>query len=155
MKLALISLSLLALTAQNPYEPYSNIPLMSFGSSPAHQNCQPAQTITQVAYAEDRDTYRDVNTNALVVIGTPHAVVAHDISSGTLLGQPNVQFDGNTGRRTYTYVITAHSPAASTSYQDRFTPADSGQNLIDTNGETTYNYVTITVPSGGGAQGGG
>jgi hypothetical protein len=154
MKTVLLSVTLLMLAAQSPYEPYSHMPLMSFGSSPAHQNRQPAEIFNQTAFAEDRDTYRDVNTQALVILGTPHAVVAHDIKSGNLEGPPNVNFDGLTGRRTYTYVIEANSPANSTSYQDRFTPSDSGQNLIDTNGETTYNYVTITVPSGGGSQGG-
>lgn len=99
--------------------------------------------------------FRDINTQQLIVLGTANADVSHEIYSGTPFGGPNVQFDGNTGRRTYIYTIKAHTPPASITYQDRFTPSDSGQNLIDTNGQTMFNYVTITVPSGGGAQGGG
>lgn len=137
------------------YAPYSNVPLMSYGSSPALQTQPPNAIFSQVAYVEDRDTYVDPATNEQIVLANADTIIAATITSGALQGPPNTDYNGNTGRRTNTWIIKARTPDphVTTVYRDEFTPSDTGTGVVlDTNGTTTYNYVNVPVPppSGGG-----
>lgn len=130
---------------------------MGYGSSPATQSVISQAIFSQTATVSDKDTYqRAAPPNDYQEIINSAIDIAVVIRSGTVQSLNDV-YVAATGIRTKTWVIKAHTVAASqvVTYIDEFQALDTGNVTVvkDADPPFTQNLVMVSGPTGGGGGG--